>query len=76
MAALHSLEKDLATLWEFCRRAKAGIQGRPTRNSEQQVFTRGLVAYAIELATAVGWLTTVKNGPGAMTLMATLEATH
>ena len=76
MAALHPLEKDLATLWEFCGRAKTGIRGGPTTNSEQQIFTYGLVAYAIELATAVGWLTTVKNGPGAMTLMVTLEATH
>ena len=76
MAALHPLERDLATLWEFCRRAKTGIRGGPTTNSEQQIFTYGLVAYAIELATAVGWLTTVKNGPGAMTLMVTLEATH
>ena len=76
MAALHPLERDLATLWELCRRIKTGIQGQPTRISEQQIFARGLVAYAIELATAVGWLTTVKNGPGAMTLMTTLEATH
>ena len=76
MVALHPLERDLVTLWDFCRRIKSGIQGKPTRNSEQQIFARGLVAYAIELATAVGWLTTVKNGPRAMTLMTTLEATH
>ena len=76
MAAVHPLERDLTTLWEFCRRAKTGIGGGPTTNSEQQIFAYGLVAYAIELATAVGWLTTVKNGPGAMTMMTTLEATH
>ena len=76
MAELHPLERDLATLWEFCKRVRTGIREGPSTKSEQQVFTYGLVAYAIELATAVGWLTTVKNGPGAITLMTSLEATQ
>lgn len=76
MTESHPLERDLATLWEFCRRVRVGIRGGPITKSEQQTFAYGLVAYAIELATGVGWLTTIKNGPGAMTLMATLEATQ
>ena len=76
MTELHPLERDLATLWEFCRRVRVGIRGGPITKSGQQTFAYGLVAYAIELATGVGWLTTEKNGPGAMTLMATLEATQ
>ena len=76
MAELHPLERDLETLWEFCRGVTTGIREGPATKSEQQVFTYGLVAYAIELATGVGWLTTVKNGPGAMTLMTSLEATQ
>ncbi len=63
-------------LWEFCQRVRTGIREGSATKSEQQVFTYGLVAYAIELATGVGWLTTVKNGPGAMTLMTSLEATQ
>ena len=76
MADIHPLERDLETLWEFCRRVRTGIREGPATKSEQQDFTYGLVAYAIELATGVGWLTTVKNGPGAMTLMTSLEATQ
>ena len=74
MAELHPLERYLHTLWEFCRRVRTGIREGPTTKSEKQIFAYGLVAYAIELATGVGWLTTVKNGPGAITLMTTLEA--
>ena len=76
MPELHPLERDLATLWELCRRMRTGILEGPATKSEHQVFTYGLVAYAIELATGVGWLTTIKNGPGAMTLMTSLEATQ
>lgn len=76
MAALHPLEKDLATLWEFCRRANALVCGGLENDTERQLFARGLIGYAVELATAVGWLTTVKIAPEAMTLMTTLEATH
>ena len=74
MAELHPLERDLHTLWEFCRRVRTGIREGPTTKTEQQTFAYGLVVYAIELATGVGWLTTVKNGPGAITLMTSLEA--
>ena len=76
MTIPHPLERDLGTLWEFCWRARTFVQRGPTRDGEKQLFARGLIAYAIELATAVGWLTTIKNGPGAMTLMTTLEATQ
>ena len=76
MAMLHPLERDLATLWEFCQRVRTLIREEPIRNSEKQIFARGLVAYAIELTTAIGWLTTKKIGPGAMSLMTTLEATQ
>ncbi len=74
MAELHPLERDLHTLWELCRRVVTGVCEGPKTNSEQQVFAYGLVAYAVELATGVGWLTTIKNGPGALTLMTSLEA--
>ena len=73
---LHPLERDLETLSEFCGKAQTLMQLEPTWNSEKEIFARGLVAYAIELATAVGWLTTVKIGPGALTLMTALEATQ
>ena len=76
MADIHPLERDLETLWEFCRRVRTGIREGPATKSEQQEFTYGLVAYAIEQATGVGWLTTTKNGSGAMTLMTSLEATQ
>ena len=73
---LHPLETDLATLWEFCRRVKILVREKSIPHSEKQIFARGLVTYATELATAVGWLTTKKIGPGAMSLMTTLEATQ
>ena len=76
MADLHPLERDLETLWEFCCRVTTGIREGPVTKSEQQDFTYGLVAYAIEQATGVGWLTATKNGPGAMTLMTSLESTQ
>ena len=76
MTMLHPLEKDLATLWEFCRRVNALVSEVPDGDTERQLFARGLIHYAVELATAVGWLTTVKISPGAMTLMTTLEATQ
>ena len=41
MAMLHPLERDLATLWEFCQRVKTLIREEPIRNSEKQIFARG-----------------------------------